>query len=109
MDVIAANFPTDTAAADAVRDLRRTLRISADRIELEHLTESAERHAGEPLVVVWVRSDERESARELIERHEGRHVPFDWAQAIHEDVAPDSISSVPRMPTTLDLPDGEGG
>src|SRR4051794_35984798 len=108
MDVIAANFPTDTQAAEAVSELRRTLRISADRIELEHLTGDAERHAGEPLVVVWVRADEREPARELIERHAGRHVPFDWAQAIREDVAPESISSVPRMPTTLDLP-GEGG
>jgi hypothetical protein len=96
MDVIAANFPTDAAAAEAVRDLRQTLRISADRIELDHLAQTADFHAGEPLIVVWVRSDERESAREVIERHDGRHVPFDWAQAIHEEVIPDSISSVPR-------------
>ena len=105
MDVIAANFPTDAQAAEAVRDLRRTLQIGPDRIELEHLTQTAEPHAGEPLIVVWVRADERESARELIERHAGRHVPFDWAQAIHEDVASDTISSVPRMPTSLDPPD----
>ena len=106
MDVIAANFPTDAAAAEAVRDLGRTLRIGPDRIELEHLTKTAESHAGEPFIVVWVRADERESARELIERHDGRHVPFDWTQAIHEEVAQDSISSVPRMPTPLDPPIG---
>ena len=109
MDVIAANFPTDAEAAEAVSDLGRTLLIGPDRIELEHLTESAESHIGEPLIVVWVRADERESARELIERHAGRHVPFDWTQAIHEEVAPDSISSVPRMPTSLDPPDRGGG
>jgi hypothetical protein len=109
MDVIAANFPTDAHAAEAVRDLTRTLRIGPDRIELEHLTQTAEPHAGEPLIVVWVRAEERESARELIERHAGRHVPFDWAQAIHEDVASDSILAVPRMPTSLDPPDGGGG
>jgi len=105
MDVIAANFPTDAAAADAVRDLSRTLRIGPDRIEVEHLTESADVHAGEPLIVVWVSVDERERARELIERHEGRHVPFDWAQAIHEEVEPDSIAAVPRMADDLDRPD----
>jgi len=99
MDVIAANFSTEDAAVAAVRDLGRTLRIGPDRIDLEHLDATAERHAGEPLVVVWVRSDEREPARELIQRHDGRHVPFDWAQAIREEVAPDTISSVPRMPT----------
>src|SRR3954470_7693786 len=109
MDVIAANFPSESAAADAVSDLRRTLQIGPDRIELDHLTQNAERHAGEPLVVVLVRSDEREPARELIERHEGRHVPFDWAQAIQEEVAEDSILSVPRMPTALDPSDGGGG
>ena len=102
MEVIAANFPTDAAATAAIRDLTESLSIDADLVELEHLAPAARRHAGEPLVIAWVDPDARAIAREVMERHHGRHCPFDWAQALTEQVSAETISVV-AWPQTAEV------
>lgn len=98
MEVIAANFPSQAAASHAVRDLIELLEIDRDLITLEWLSPQATAHAGEPLLLVWVRSSERGKARALIERNAGRHVPFDWAQALHEQVSPETFPDPAGIP-----------
>jgi hypothetical protein len=46
---------------------------------------------GEAILVAWVPEDERQFARDLIGRHCGHHVPFDWVVALHARAAPGSL------------------
>jgi hypothetical protein len=105
MEVIAANFSTDETAAAAARELTSELSLDEDMVEIEHLAPAARRHAGEPLVVAWVDEDSREEARSVIERHHGRHVPFDWVEALQEEVVADTVPSI--VPEGSEVPASE--
>jgi hypothetical protein len=95
MEVIAANFSDEAAAAEAADEITNVLHIDPDLVSLEHLGAAAELHAGEPVLVAWVDADDRAAAREVVERHAGRHVPLDWLQAVQEDVAADTFGDEP--------------
>jgi hypothetical protein len=92
MEVVAANFPDEAAAAEAVSEMIGLLRVDPDLISVDRLALTADVHPGEPVLVMWVRPEDRRRAREVIERHAGRHLPLDWLQAVQEEVAPESFS-----------------
>jgi hypothetical protein len=100
MDVIAATFEDGTAARSAAHDLETQLHLDDGFVQVDPVRDvprgSVGRHpaTGDAILIAWVRADERGTARDVIGRHRGRHLPLDWLVALQEEIDPATIPAV---------------
>ena len=99
MDVIVAAFDEATDATLAARDLESQLHLADDSIAVDPVPDppagsvGAHPVPGEAVLVAYVKEDARARARDVIGRHGGRHLPFDWLVAIQDEVDPATLPS----------------
>jgi hypothetical protein len=96
MDIVAATFDEAAQAGLAASHLASELGLDEDLVTVESIPDAvaAEDDGGtlaEAILVAWVPEDERKFARDLIGRHCGHHVPFDWVVALHARVGLESF------------------
>ena len=92
IDVVVGTFPTTPEARAAAAEIASVLQLDGDLLSTERV-----RIAGDPrgvrrvVLVAWVPIKVREQARDLIWRHHGRQVPFDWLAGRQERVSPETF------------------
>ena len=102
MDIVAAAFSEAMEAASAASDLTSVLHLDPDLVTVGPVAEGntrtadAEQRTVPVIVMAWARGHERRSARDLLSRHHGRHVPFAWVTGMN---APSAAPAVLVSPT----------
>jgi hypothetical protein len=92
IDVIVGTFPSCSMARAAAEDIASVLHLDSDLISTERVRVPGDRRGRTRVVLVaWVPVDERKRTRELIWRHHGRQVPFDWLSGRQERISPETF------------------
>lgn len=92
IDVVAGTFSSCSEAQAAAADIASLLNLDTDLVWTERLRVQGDRRGMKRVVLMaWVPVEVRTRARELIWRHDGRQVPFDWLSGRQDLVAPETF------------------
>ena len=82
MDIVAATFPEPAEAASAASALTSELHIDPDLVTVSPVRatppDPVPAATARVVLVAWIGERDRAIARDVLGRHHGRHVPFDW-------------------------------